>query len=219
MAAVTAYPQRPLIFSASQDGTVRTWNLDIVDQVDQVQVSEPVEVLEAKTALHVFSCSGSSLSLWKVNKLYSLHTPLGVPVQRLSCANLEAVGDFPTRVLCVCQDSSVRLVEAASGTVLATLRPEQPLRILSEAYCLPRETLFLLTGDGSLLRINAAADPMVVRKSSPSSAQGSLATCLLLYSHLVEPESARALWLAVLESKGEKKQWQKLPLNLQDRNR
>ncbi|XP_066479148.1 WD repeat-containing protein 97 [Tiliqua scincoides] len=217
--AVTIYPRRPLIFSASQDGTIRTWNLDIVDQVDQVHLSEPAEVLEAKTASHVFSISGTSLSLWKVNKLYSLHTLLGVPVKRLSCANLEAVGPFPIRVLCVCQDSSVRLLDAASGAVLSTLCLEQHCQVVSEAYCLPRETLFVLTDDGTLLRINTASDPMVVRKSSQSFVEGSLASCLLLYSHVIEPERAHMMWLEVVENKGEKKQWQKLPLNMQDKNR
>lgn len=216
---MTIYPQRPLIFSASLDGTIRTWNLDIIDQVDQVHLSEPAELLEAKSTSHVFSTSGLSLNVWKINKLYSLHTHLGVPVQHLSCINLEAVGPFPIRVLCVCQDSSVRVVDVASNEVLSTLCLEKHYRIVSEAYCLPRETVFVLTDKGTLLRINAASDPMVVRKSTPSSVQGSLACCLLLYSHLVEPERAYLMWQEVVEGKGEKKQWQKLPLNLQDRNR
>ncbi|XP_053105113.1 WD repeat-containing protein 97 isoform X2 [Hemicordylus capensis] len=217
--AVTIYPQRPLIFSASQDGTIRTWNLDTVDQVDQVHVSEPVEVLEAETALHIISISGPSLSLWKINKLYSLYAPLGSPVKHLRCINLETVGNFPIRILCVCRDSTVRLMDAKSGTVLSMFFLEKPFQARDVAYCLPRETLFVLADDGTLLRVNTAVDPMVLKKSSQSSVEGSQACCLLLYSHTMDPERAYTTWLEVVESQGDKKQWHKLPLKMQDRNR
>nr|XP_020660178.1 WD repeat-containing protein 97 isoform X1 [Pogona vitticeps]XP_020660181.1 WD repeat-containing protein 97 isoform X1 [Pogona vitticeps] len=217
--AVTIYPDRPLVFSASQDGTIRTWNLDTIDQVDQVHVLEPVETLETKTASHVISTSGSSLNLWKINKLYSLYSPVGSPVKRLSCSNLEALGNFPVRLLCVGQDSTVRLVEAQSGLILSTFSLDQPSQVQEAAYCLPRETLFVLTEPGSLLRINAAADPMVLKKSTPSCSQESKPCCLLLYSHVVDPEAAYATWCEVAENKSYRKQWQRPPLQRQEKNR
>ncbi|XP_078249229.1 WD repeat-containing protein 97 [Pogona vitticeps] len=217
--AVTIYPDRPLVFSASQDGTIRTWNLDTIDQVDQVHVLEPVETLETKTASHVVSTSGSSLNLWKINKLYSLYSPVGSPVKRLSCSNLEALGNFPVRLLCVGQDSTVRLVEAQSGLILSTFSLDQPSQVQEAAYCLPRETLFVLTEPGSLLRINAAADPMVLKKSTPSCSQESKPCCLLLYSHVVDPEAAYATWCEVAENKSYRKQWQRPPLQRQEKNR
>ncbi|XP_042320428.1 WD repeat-containing protein 97 [Sceloporus undulatus] len=215
--AVTIYPERPLIFSASQDGTIRTWNLDTIDQVDQVHALEPVEALETKTASRVVSLSGSLLNIWKINQLYSLYTPLGSPLKRLSCVNLEAVGDFPVRALCVCRDSSVRLVDVQSGLLLSTFTLEPPSRVQEAAYCLPRETLFVLTEQGNLMRLNVAADPVAVRKNIAS--QGPKPCCLLLYSHIVDPEGAYATWLQVKEDKSYRKQWQKLPLHRQDKNR
>ncbi|XP_062987459.1 WD repeat-containing protein 97 [Elgaria multicarinata webbii] len=217
--AVTIYPQRPLIFSASQDGTIRTWNLDTIDQVDQVHISEPVEALETKTASHVVSISGSSLNVWKINQLYSLHTLLGSPVKRLSCFNLKAVGDFPIRILCACQDSTVRLLDAESGQAHAALLLELPCQARDVAYCLPRETLFVLTEHGALLRANAAADPMVVKKHTPAGSWDSRPCCLLLYSHTVDPKGAYSTWLQVTENKGHRKPWQKVPLKMQDKNR
>lgn len=216
---MTIYPERPLVFSASQDGTIRTWNLETIDQVDQVHVSEPVEALETKTASHVISTSGSSLDLWKINQLYSLYTPVGSPVKRLGCANLEALGSFPVRLLCVDQDSTVRLLEAPGGLVLSAFSLDRPGRVEDAAYCLPRETLFVLTDQGSLLRINAAADPMVLRKSVPSAFQGAKPCCLLLYSHIVDPAAAYATWCDVRENKSYRKQWQRVPLQRQEKNR
>lgn len=215
--AITAYPQRPLIFSASQDGTIRTWNLDSVDQVDQVNVSEPVEALETQTASHISSVSGATLILWKINKLYSLYAPLGSPVKRLYCIDLEAVASFPVRIVCVCQDCSVRLLDAPTGEVLTVLSLQAP--VLDVAYCLPRETLFVLTERGSLLRVNAATDPMVVRKSVMSPSVESQPSCLLLYNHMVDPEKAFKAWLEVVAKKSDRKSWRRPSLRTQDKNR
>lgn len=216
---MTTYPQRPLIFSASQDGTIRTWNLETIDQVDQVRVSEPVEALETKTASHVVSISGLTLNLWKINTLYSLFLPLGSPIQRLHCTNVTALGNFPVRVLCICQDATVRLVEAHSGHVLSILFLEPPFQAQEVAYCLPRETLFVLLEHGTLLRVNTAVDPMVVKKSIPSITEESHPCCLLLYNHVVDTEKAQTMWKDVVENKGERKPWQKLRAKTQDKNR
>ncbi|CAI5778772.1 repeat-containing 97 [Podarcis lilfordi] len=213
--AVTIYPQRPLIFSASQDGTIRTWNLNTIDQVDQVHLSEPVETLKAVTLSHVVSVSGSSLTLWKINKLYSLYTPVGCPVRRISCVNLEALGSFPVRALCVCQDSTVRMVDAQSGVIIAILFLDSPRQGLDVAYCLPRETLFVLMEDGAVLWVNSAQDPMQVKKSLPGHTWASAPCCLLVYSHVLDPEKAYSQWLDVVDCKGYKKQWLKRP----DKNR
>ncbi|XP_061463192.1 WD repeat-containing protein 97 [Rhineura floridana] len=217
--AVTIYPQRPLIFSASQDGTIRTWNLDTIDQVDQVHISEPIEVLETKTTSRVISVSGASLNLWKINKLYSLYTSVGSPIKRLSCINLMALGNFPVRILCVCQDSTVRMVDAQSGIILSVLFLDNPLQALDMAYCLPRETLFVLVEDGTLLRANSALDPMPVKKSMPSSSWESSPCSLLVYSHMVDPERAYSEWLEVVDSKGYRMHWQKVPQKMQEKNR
>uniref|UniRef100_A0A8D0HF51 Uncharacterized protein n=1 Tax=Sphenodon punctatus TaxID=8508 RepID=A0A8D0HF51_SPHPU len=218
--AVTIYPQRPLILSASQDGTIRTWNLETVDQVDEVQVPELVEELETHTEEgHIISISGSAMDLWKVNHLYTLHTQLGSAVHRLSTVNLAAVGKFPVRTVCICQDSSVRLVASHSGEVLATLFLDRPLQALEAAYCLPRETLFVLMEHGCILRANAAINPMTIKKTVPPASPGTRPCCLLLYGHLVDPEKACAIWRDVVEHKGDRKQWHKLPLPIQDKNR
>lgn len=217
--AVTIYPRRPLIFSASQDGTIRTWNLNTIDQVDQVHVMEPVEALETHTNAHVFSISGCTLNLWKINQLYSLYTLLGSPAKRLSCTDLRMMGNFPARILCLCQDSTVWLLEARSGTPLSALSLDRPSQAQEVAYCLPRETLFVLLGQGHVLRVNAATSPMTVKKSFSSSLWASEPCCLLLYSHMVDPEKAYSTWLEVTQSQGYRKKWQKGALQGQDRNR
>ncbi|XP_060099017.1 WD repeat-containing protein 97 [Heteronotia binoei] len=217
--ALAVDPQRPLIFSASHDGTIRTWNLETIDQVDQVHISEPVESLETQTASCVISVSGLSLDLWKINKLYSLYVPLGSPARRLSCIDLKAVASFPVRIVCVCQDATVRVLDAPTGAVLAMLSLPPPHRVTEVAYSLPRETLFVLTESGSLLRVNAATDPMVVKKSVAPASHKPRPSCLLLYSHIMDPEKAYKTWLEVVANKSDRKAWQKPPLRMQDKNR
>ncbi|XP_067416156.1 WD repeat-containing protein 97 [Emydura macquarii macquarii] len=218
--AVTIYPQGPLILSASQDGTIRTWNLQTIDQVDQVQVAEVVEQLQTHPeGGYVVSLSGSTVDLWKVNRLYALHTRLGAAVTHLCTADLSAHGSFPVRAVCVCQDSTVRLVAAHTGHVLSTLLLDRPCQAMAVAYCLPRETLFVLLAPGQLLRVNAAVNPMSIKKAVAPWSDSARPCCLLLYSHVVEPEKAYAQWREIVEQKGDKKSWTQLPLRLQDKNR
>ncbi|XP_074980955.1 WD repeat-containing protein 97 isoform X2 [Caretta caretta] len=218
--AVTIYPQGPFILSASQDGTIRTWNLQTIDQVDEVQVAEVVEQLQTHPeGGYVVSLSGSTMDLWKVNQLYSLHTWLGAAVTRLCTVDLSAVGSFPVRVACACQDSTVRLVAAHTGRILSTLLLDRPCQAVEVAYCLPKETLFVLLELGQLLRVNTAVNPMSVKKTVVPWSESARPRCLLLYSHLVDPEKAYAQWREIMEQKGDKKSWTHLPLKLQDKNR
>ncbi|CAM5107278.1 unnamed protein product [Natator depressus] len=218
--AVTIYPQGPFILSASQDGTIRTWNLQTIDQVDEVQVAEVVEQLQTHPeGGYVVSLSGSTMDLWKVNQLYSLHTRLGAAVTRLCTVDLSAVGSFPVRVACACQDSTVRLVAAHTGRILSTLLLDRPCQAVEVAYCLPKETLFVLLELGQLLRVNTAVNPMSVKKIVVPWSESARPRCLLLYSHLVDPEKAYAQWREIMEQKGDKKSWTHLPLKLQDKNR
>ncbi|XP_039381376.1 WD repeat-containing protein 97 isoform X1 [Mauremys reevesii] len=218
--AVTIYPQGPLILSASQDGTIRTWNLQTIDQVDEVHVAEVVEQLQTHPeGGYVVSLTGSTMDLWKVNQLYSLHTRLGAAVTRLCTVDLSAVGSFPVRAVCVCQDSTVRLVAAHTGRILSTLLLDRPCQAVEVAYCLPKETLFVLLELGQLLRVNTAVNPMSVKKMVAPWSESARPCCLLLYSHLVDPEKAYAQWQEIVEQKGDKKAWAQLPLKLQDKNR
>ncbi|XP_070796275.1 WD repeat-containing protein 97 [Pituophis catenifer annectens] len=217
--AVTIYPHRPLIFSASQDGTIRTWNLNTVDQVDQVHVSEPVESLDTHTNSHVFSISGCTLNLWKINQLYSLYTVLGSPARRLSCFDLRLLGNFPVRILCLCQDSTVQLLEAQGGAPVSVLSLDEYSPAREVAYCLPRETLFVLLKQGHVLRVNAATSLMTVKRCFSSSLWESKPCCILLYSHVVEPDKVYATWLEVTQNQGYRRKWQKSTINMQDRNR
>ncbi|KAM9165664.1 WD repeat-containing protein 97, partial [Pangshura tecta] len=218
--AVTIYPQGPFILSASQDGTIRTWNLQTIDQVDEVHVAEVVEQLQTHPeGGYVVSLTGPTMDLWKVNQLYSLHTQLGAAVTRLCTVDLSAAGSFPVRAVCVCQDSTVRLVAAHTGRILSTLLLDRPCQAVDVAYCLPKETLFVLLELGQLLRVNTAVNPMSVKKMVAPRSESARPCCLLLYSHLVDPEKAYAQWQEIVEQKGDRKAWAQLPLKLQDKNR
>uniref|UniRef100_H9GD54 Uncharacterized protein n=1 Tax=Anolis carolinensis TaxID=28377 RepID=H9GD54_ANOCA len=78
----------PFIFSASQDGTIRTWNLSTTDQVDQVHTSEPVETLETLSISRVASCSAASSTSGRSTSSTRSTRRWGLPFRRLSCVNI-----------------------------------------------------------------------------------------------------------------------------------
>lgn len=210
-------PNTSLVLSASQDGTLRTWDLQAVAQVGEVALScwgrdrrsGPVNRLLAPAGpgWPVLSLHADSLELWLLRELYSPLAQLSAPVVHLQVAPalpLPLHPPLPTRLVCACADGSVYLVSAATGRTVSALLLEPDDCAAAVAYCLPRELLWLLTRTGHLVCANAARCPMsMLYRTCPSPPPAPRPCCLHLYSHLADPSSAFSSWEAVRQHGGE----------------
>lgn len=215
MTALAALPNTSLVLSASQDGTLRTWDLQAAAQVGEVALScWDRDVASARVnrllapagpSWPVLSLSASSVELWRVRELYSPLAQLSAPVLHLQVVSaLPPLPLLPARLVCACADGSVYLVSVATGRAVSALLLEPDDCAASVLYCLPREALWLLTRAGHLVCANAARCPMrVLHRVCPPPAPAPRPCCLHLYSHLTDPGGAFASWEAVCRHGGE----------------
>ncbi|KAM9198549.1 WD repeat-containing protein 97 [Dugong dugon] len=215
--ALAVLPNTALVLSASQDGTLRTWDLQAVAQVGEVALSSwgrdvPLGrvsslLAPASPGWPVLLLSAGGVELWRVRELYSQLAQLPAPVLHLQVAPALPAHPhppLPARLVCACADGSVCLVSAITGRTVSALLLGPEDCAAAVAYCLPREALWLLTRAGHLVQANAARCPMrVLHRVRPPPAPAPRPCCLHLYSHLTDPGSARESWEVVREHGGE----------------
>ncbi|XP_054375234.2 WD repeat-containing protein 97 isoform X7 [Pongo abelii] len=215
--AMAVLPNTTLVLSASQDGTLRTWDLQAAAQVGEValgfwgqdKLSRRVGRLLAPVRLGwpVLSLCASSMQLWRVRELYSPLAQLPAKVLHVQVAPAlpaPAHQSLPTRLVCACADGSVCLLSAATGRIVSSLLLEPEDCAAAVAYCLPREALWLLTRAGHLVRANAARCPMsVLHRVCPPPPPAPQPCCLHLYSHLTDLGGALSSWEIVRQHWGE----------------
>ncbi|XP_040592272.1 WD repeat-containing protein 97 isoform X2 [Mesocricetus auratus] len=206
-----------LVVSASQDGTLRTWDLRAAAQVGEVKLgcwnqdifSERVHHLLAPAGpgWPVLALCSKSVELWRVCDLYSPLAQLSAPVTHVQVAPVlpaPAEPPLPSRLVCACADGSVYLVSAATGQTVSLLLLGPEDCAIGVVYCLSREALWVLTRAGHLVRANAARCPMVVlHRLRPPPPPAPQPCCLHLYSHLTDARSAFACWEIVHQNKGD----------------
>ncbi|XP_076412279.1 WD repeat-containing protein 97 isoform X2 [Peromyscus maniculatus bairdii] len=215
--AMTVLRNSSLVVSASQDGTLRTWDLRAAAQVGEVSLgcwnrdilSERVSHLLAPAGpgWPVLSLCSKSVELWRVCDIYLPLAQLSAPVLHIQVAPaLPAPVEpaLPSRLVCACADGSVYLVSATTGRTVSSLLLDPDDCAAGVVYCLSREALWVLTRSGHLVRANAARCPMVVtHRRSPLPLPAAQPCCLHLYSHLTDPRSAYACWQIVHQNQGD----------------
>lgn len=214
--AVAVLPNSSLVLSASQDGTLRTWDLQAAAQVGEVALSGWARdavaarvdrlLAPAGPGCPVLSLSARGVALWRPRELYAPLARLSAPVLLVQVAPAlpAAPRALPARLVCACADGSVHLLAAATGRPVSALLLGAAEPAAALLYCLPHEALWLLTRAGHLLCATAARRPMrLLLRLRPPPAPAPRPCCLHLYNHLADPRSALAAWEAVRRRGGE----------------
>ncbi|GCB81156.1 hypothetical protein scyTo_0022465 [Scyliorhinus torazame] len=204
--ALVIYPHGPYLLSASEDGTLRVWSLELSDKVDEIQMGTTVTRLGTKLGEDsIFSCANQRLDLWTIKHLYKPHTSIGYTVMAIKASSIGPASQFPTRASCSCADGTARLVSPDTGDIITTLLLEKGQQAMDLDYCLAREVLLVLTNQGDLLKANSLTNPMSVRWKVPASTQASQFCCFCIYKHTVDTELTHARWLQAVAGGSEEK--------------
>ncbi|XP_014664048.1 PREDICTED: uncharacterized protein LOC106806569 [Priapulus caudatus] len=177
---LAVYPYGPLIMSASLDCTIRIWNLETHDQVDQAMVAYPVECIgTVMQDDQLFTYSHCGLMFWKVHHLHRLLTPISSEVARVEKVEYP---DFPTRLCLPCGGSTVKIISPYSGHVITTLLLDDDTRVEDTAYALVQGVVFVLTTNGNIVKSNAAVNPCKILKTWIF--EESRYTCTTIYQYV-----------------------------------
>ncbi|KAJ8387184.1 hypothetical protein AAFF_G00159960 [Aldrovandia affinis] len=226
--ALACCPLSGLIISASLDGTLRCWSLEEGDQVQVVLIeggNPPLALGGPGTGGTFFSFSERGVDFWKMTSLYSLHCKLGVagggPMWQITTPPCPP--PYPPRALCVRGDRTLALVDAETGAILTAFSLGVGRRVRSADYCLPKETLLVLTEEGAVLRASALTNPATGldewqgtwqepwskakqaegEGDSPPPSPGA-ASCLVLYSAVTDHAQALEDWRDLQELCGQR---------------
>ncbi|XP_075067587.1 WD repeat-containing protein 97 isoform X2 [Mixophyes fleayi] len=191
-----------ILVSGSEDATLRMWDLKTQEQIGEEQVSGSLLGVDAFYSNEdcVVSYTSHSLHVWHFHHLYQLHRLLGTSVTDIRVSR----GLLPSRALCVCADSTVRLISASTGDLISTLLLDREEQMMGADYCMHRETVCVLLKDGDLMKANALVNPMSVISRAKVSSSQSLPCCLILYSSVVDVNAAVTEWKQVVQEVGDK---------------
>ncbi|XP_033626173.1 WD repeat-containing protein 97-like isoform X4 [Asterias rubens] len=185
--ALCAYPYGPYIVSASQDCTLRVWSLETCDEVEMIETDEPVEGLGTilqKDNIH--SVSANTVDLWRLRHIHNLFTAVGSKVAKIMVTDHP---DMPTRAICICKDSSVRIVTPGSGDVLTSFLASSKQGVLDAAYAAADNVLFVVCKTGDIIKADTSKNParvMRVWKHEGRNEKSYLNT-IALYEYVIEP--------------------------------
>ncbi|XP_022070993.2 WD repeat-containing protein 97 isoform X3 [Acanthochromis polyacanthus] len=212
------------LVSSSVDCTIRCWNVEECDAVDCIhteQKNAPLCIGGTRRGDIFFSFSHEGVDFWTIRTLYTLHCQLradkGAPLRQILVSSLPA--PYPTRVLCVSDDSDITLVASETGAVLTSFKAEN--KIVCADYCMHKEILLALTEAGTVLQANTLTNPITLMREWEGRGQGpwqqrdcvtendarSLpipgpACCLVLYSCVPETERAVEEWRSLQDRRG-----------------
>ncbi|XP_023153422.2 WD repeat-containing protein 97 isoform X2 [Amphiprion ocellaris] len=213
-----------MLVSSSVDCTIRCWNVEERDAVDCIhteQKNAPLYIGGTRRGDTFFSFSHEGVDFWTIRTLYTLHCQLradkGAPLRQILVSSLPA--PYPTRVLCLSDDSNITLVAAETGAVLTSFKAKN--KILCADYCMHKEILLALTEAGTVLQANTLTNPITLMQEWKGRGQGPWqqrddvtendarnlpipgpACCLVLYSYVPETEKALEDWRSLQDRRG-----------------
>ncbi|KAG9347704.1 hypothetical protein JZ751_003717 [Albula glossodonta] len=218
-----------LIVSASLDGTLRCWSLEEGDQVQVVSAegggAPPLALVGPGKGGTFFSYSKRGVDFWSMASLYSLHCKLGDARGVTGVRTMQQIvvpaypPPYPARAVCVTGDRKLAVVAAETGAILTTFSLGAGQKVKSVDYCLPKETLLVLTEDGAVLRASTLTNPATGLdewqgrweepwpKAKQTEEEGEnrthtgpgLALCMTLYSALNDHREALEDWREIQE--------------------
>lgn len=219
-------PQSGLLLSASLDKTLRCWSLEEGDQVQSVSIQghdPPLAMGGPSKGDTFYTFSQKGVDFWAMSTLYTPHCQLGGeangPVRQIKVSSFPQ--PYPTRVLCVSGDRDVTLVAGQTGAVLTSFRAARRVRWAD--YCLPKETLLVLTEAGTVICASTLTNPATQLEEWEGRGQGPWhreeqadgeggqglagpgpASCLVLYHCVADDQRVLSEWRSLQEKRGQK---------------
>ncbi|XP_063433586.1 uncharacterized protein LOC134715372 isoform X1 [Mytilus trossulus] len=164
VSGMVLHPETQTMFiTSSLDGTVRIWSLDTMEQLYSTTISSDGLLwmgLTDDNLLYISTCR--SITLWHTNQFLKFWALARNNVNKLYLSGAE---DKTTRVVAVCDDSSVKLFSRTKRKNLTTMLPVPPpdllplQKVLSVCYSREFTAIYILINPTKIWVYTARTDP------------------------------------------------------------
>ncbi|VDI67765.1 Hypothetical predicted protein [Mytilus galloprovincialis] len=164
VSGMVLHPETQTMFiTSSLDGTVRIWSLDTMEQLYSTTISSDGLLwmgLTDDNLLYISTCR--SITLWHTNQFLKFWALARNNVNKLYLSGAE---DKTTRVVAVCDDSSVKLFSRTNRKNLTTMLPVPPpdllplQKVLSVCYSREFTAIYILINPTKIWVYTARTDP------------------------------------------------------------
>ncbi|ELT93743.1 hypothetical protein CAPTEDRAFT_227356 [Capitella teleta] len=201
--SIAAYPFGPNIMSVSEDKTLRVWGLETCDQVNRVDVEEPISYIGSMiNHPDIFGISGNSADLWRVKHVHKLHTRVGHHVFNIKATDHPS---FPVHSVLLCRDASVRILCPVSGNILTTLLMDRERKLVDAVYAIAQDRMFAVFGNGDIIKSDTSTNPCTILSTWKYPEPKKACNYLLVYEYIISSDLDGDAWGAMkraIASKG-----------------
>ncbi|XP_033117217.1 WD repeat-containing protein 97-like isoform X2 [Anneissia japonica] len=198
--ALAVYPYGPNIISASEDCTLRVWSLETCDEVDLIKTDEPVVGLGSILKNDcLYSYSEQTVDLWKLRHLHTLYTTTGSKVDRIKVTSQPQVA---RKVVCICRDSTVRIVTPGSGDVITSFIAAKQNGISDAVLAAANGTMFVNLTNGAVIKTDTSTNPCTIQAvwNPHGKKKGEFLNCICLYEYAIESKMREDTWKGILKT-------------------
>lgn len=192
---LAVYPFGTYIMSGSSDNSIRVWSLDTADEVDRIDTKEAVLGLGTIVGKNdLYSFGRRSIELWKIEHIHSVFATVGSKIKSIKPTTHPRM---PTRLVCTCDDATVRLLSPGSGECITTMLLPNMSIIADVAYAAAENLMFTLLSNGKILKASTLTNPCKKLQewdTNSNSDAPSSCTCLCLYEYVVQDELEGDSW-------------------------
>ncbi|XP_058796811.1 uncharacterized protein LOC131667430 isoform X1 [Phymastichus coffea] len=147
-------------FLSAARGELRVWSCDMRAGLEAFGElgGALVALAVAPAAASVLALAGRRLSFLTMHRLYCSFAPLTSPVKCLTSTQNPM---YSTKTTVVSKDNSVRIFSSDGSQLSVQILPEEPLNVVSAAYCGNANRLFTIISEaGEILVSDSSACPM-----------------------------------------------------------
>ena len=156
MTTLAIHRTNPLLFSTSDDQTIRIWSIETFTETYRFNTLEPILSFKLIGPARLFYSTKHHIKIWELNLFYNLFSLVGSRPLRLTRVSSKVK---PSRVLFFGEDGGVRLISPVHGSILTMIFPIINYVLIDVLHDPCEEINYMLLDDGRVMVFSTETNP------------------------------------------------------------